>query len=300
MIEEALYKHLHSQTDKLSQFLATYDGKMAIFNQEAPADTSEKWGAGSQYGRIVFALDLSEDPERKYSGTLAVDVCCEDGKQFPEEMEPIVRSVIDGYFFSTEGLTIAAQWSASNYFTTPTEKVVGVTLTFGLLAFHQQSTIYPDPIALFNAWTRKELERALNAKIHIIGYDTMEEAWKPTKENPAIYWRLDTITSCNWIPDTYHCSWHTAVIYGHIFTGDKNQNATIARSIDNILTLKRRLIFDDYSPLMVDRNIRINLGSDEFRVGQITIDATFGILRTPKESELMNSISVTERRSNDG
>lgn len=288
MIEEALYKHLQSQTDILGPYLATHNGKMAIFNQEAPTDEDEGWANESQYGRIVFALDLSEDTQRGYSGTLAVDICCEKGQQVPEEMEPIVRALIDGYFFTTAGMTLAAQWSASNYFTEPTEKVIGVTLTFGLLAFPKQTTNDPDPIALFNSWTRNELEKVLGKKIRIIGYDEAEEAWKPSNNAPAIYWRLETIAPCGWIPDTYNCNWQTAVVYGHILAGDKAGNTAIARQIDNILTLKRRLIFEDKSPLMVDRNIRVNLGNDQHRVGQITIDATYGILRQYTQNPIHN------------
>lgn len=292
MIEAVLLKHLQSHKDELGQHLATYGEQLAIFNQEAPADTAKGWGKGSQYGRIVYAVDLSEDPQRKYSGILAVDVMCEKGKQFPEDIEPIIRTLIDGYFFSTKDITMAAQWSASNYFTEPTDKIIGVTLTFGLLAFTKQTTIAPDPIALFNKWTREELEKVLEKTIHIIGYDNLEEAWKPTNEQPAIYWRMESIAPCGWIPDTYNCTWQTAIIAGHIMALDKDVNAIIARTIDNILTHKKRLIFDDMAPLMVDRNIRINLSADQLRVGQITIDATFGILRTVKGSTYMNHISV--------
>lgn len=291
MIEAVLFNHLQKQNKSLEPYLAKYAGKMAIFNQEAPNDQDPNWGEGSQYGRIVYALDLSDDPQRKYSGTLAVDVCCEKGLQEPEMLEPIVRALIDGYFFSTKEITLAAQWSASNYFTEPTDEIIGVTLTFGLLAFTKQTTIEPDPIALFNKWTRNELQKALQKEVRIIGYDTMEEAWKPTNEAPAIYWRLATIGPCGWIPDTYNCSWHTAVIHGHIMAPDKDITAIVTRTIDNILTIKKRLIFEDMSPLMVDRNIRVNLENDQLRVGQITIDATFGILRTYAHNPI-NHISV--------
>ena len=324
MIETVLYEHLQKNTGKLAKYLAEYNGKMAVFNQVAPPDTDRGWNnpnpewdrenywydededeeeieeSKSQYGRIVFAVELSEDTERKYSGTLAVDVLCEDGVQLPEEMEPIVRKLIDGYFFSTEEITMAAQWSASNYFTDPTEKVVGVTLTFGLLAFPHQSTVRPDPIALINKWTNEEFHMMIPENIKVIGVDSIGEAWKPTNKEPAIYWRLSAINPCGWIPDTYNCSWHTAVVHGHILAEDKNVSAAIARKIDNILTIKKRLIFEDGGPLMVDRNIRINLATDQLRVGQITIDATYGILYIPEPKEHIENVDITERRSTDG
>ena len=295
MIESALLKHLWAQTDLLSPYLAVYQGKMAIFNQEAPADTDKGWETKSQYGRLVFALDLNEDTERKYSGTLAVDVICEKGKQLPEEMEPIVRSLIDGYFFSTEETTMAAQWNASNYFTDATDKIIGVTLTFGMLAFPKQLTIEPDPVRLLNIWAGTELKQVLGKELRVIGHDTMEDAWKPTNEAPAIYWRLVQIHPTAWIPDTLHCSWHTAVISGHILATDKDVCAHITRQISNILTLKRRLIFEDQSPLMVDRNLRVDIGQDQMRTGQITIDAVYGILNSYQYKPIQNlSVSGKE------
>ena len=293
MIEAALYNHLQKNL-KENPYLASYDGKKAIFNQEVPDDTKPGWGGESQYGRIVFVLDWSDDPERKYSGTLAVDVQCEKDLYEPEILEPIIRELIDGYFFSTTEITIAAQWSTSNYFTDPTEKIVGVTLTFGLLAFPKQTTIEPDPIALLNKWSSEQLKEVLGKNLRVIGYDELEDAWKPTKEEPAIYWRLSSIGPCVWIPDTYNCSWHTAVVNGHILAHDKDTNAIIARTIDNILTLKRRLIFEDQSPLMVDRNIRVNLVNDQMRVGQIALDATYGILRSYPYNPIKN-ISVNRK-----
>ena len=92
----------------------------------------------------------------------------------------------------------------------------------------------------------------------------------------------------------------TSVLYGHIINSDKSVNASITRMIENLLTMKRRLIFEDGAPLMVDRNIRVNLANDLFRVGQITIDATFGLLRIPMKQPSLSNIDIQERRSEDG
>ena len=101
MIEQALYQHLQEQ-EALRPFLAEYAGTMAIFSQEAPADSDPGWGQGPQYGRIVFAVDLQGDPERTMGGMLSVDILCKKGEQFPEEVEPILRPLIHGYFFCRE------------------------------------------------------------------------------------------------------------------------------------------------------------------------------------------------------
>lgn len=289
MIEKPLYSHLQSCQD-LQPFMAVHNGKMAVFNQEAPDDMDKGWEKGSQYGRLVFAVDMTDDPERKVSGVLQADVMCEADHQAPEEIEPIVRRLIDGYFFSTEEITIAAQWRSSNYFTTSTEKIIGVTLNFDLLAFPKQTTIEPDPIALINQWTNGAVAGAI-----VIGHDQIPEVWRPTAENIAVYWRLGSIQKCSWIPDTYNCSWQTATLYGHIMAQDENTAILIARWISNTLTIKKRLIFDDMAPLMIDRNIQINPTHDMLRTGQITVEGTYGILTPPPERNPLNHISVNGR-----
>ena len=289
MIETALYQHLMA-SESLRPFLATYANELAIFNQEAPSDIDGGWGRGSQYGRIVYNVDLTGDPERRISGVLLVDVLCEKGRQLPEEVEPVVRPLIDGYFFSVETVTMAAQWRASDYFATSNEKVVGVTLTFDLLAFPKQTTIEPDPIALINKWTSENIEGA-----KVIGYTELPASWKATDDNVAIYWKLSQIQKCNWIPDTYNCSWQTAVIDGFIMTESENLATSIARCISNMLTIKKRLIFDDKSPLMVDRSISVASTHDRLRIRAITIDATYGILTPLPPRNPLNHISVNGR-----
>lgn len=284
MIEEILYQHLQSHTEELQEHLATFGKNMAIFNQEAPKDTDKGWGEGSQYGRIIYAIDMNDDPERDISGILSVEYECEDGKQAPEYVEPIIKELIDGYFFASTGTTIAAQWSATNYFTQPQEKVIGVTLTFNLLAFPEQLTTDPDPIALLNTWTKQELVPTINKPLNVIGLDKVGSVWKPTDETPAIYWRLLSTNPCVWIPSTYNCSWFDAQIQCHILSPNKNVMLRIARDIQQILTIKKRLIFEDNSPLMVDRNIRM-LDGDPLKKGQLTLDGTYGVLtpRSPSE-----------------
>lgn len=294
MIEAQVREHLIKQ-EALSQYMATYAGAMAVFNQEAPADTDSKWGKGSQYGRIVFFIDMKDDPQRQISGTMGVDLYCEKGaKQVPEEIEPILRPLIDGYFFSNEEVTIAAQWKTTQYFTEPSKKVVGATLMFDLLAFPNQLTSDPDPIALINQWTSKDLPAVLGIpEVRVIGCDGLPSAWKPTNELPAIYWRLGNIRKCSWIPDTYNCSWETATLHGHVMAPEAATATKIARAIEHTLTIKKRLIFEDLAPLMIDRNIQVSPANDPLRTGQISLDGTYGILNIKPEGQKMNHISIT-------
>ena len=183
MIEKSLYEHLASQ-EILAACLASYQGRPAVFSQEAPADTDADWCDGIQYGRIVFAVDLQGDPERDVSATLSVDILCKKDEQLPEEIEPIVKGLIDGWFFIGAACTMAAQWKNSSYFTEPTNQVVGCTVAFDLLAFPKLSTGTPDVIERFNEWT------AQIEGLHVLNFDKLPAcAWKPKGDESAVYWR---------------------------------------------------------------------------------------------------------------
>jgi len=290
MIEAALRAHLIEQ-DSLRPYLATWNGSLAVFNQEAPPDTDPGWRF--QYGRIVFMVDMTGDPERKVGATLTVDVMCEKEVQDPNVLEPIVRELIDGYFFVQDGNTMSARWRKSNYFVEANDKIFGVTLSFDLLAFPKTETSSPDPVLALNTWSGRELARKLDKTVTVIGHnDEILGAWKPTAENPAIYWRISQITKCSWIPDTFNAIWQDATLMGHVFASDVNTELSICRVIDNMLQRAEYLILDDGSPIFVDRNIKVLTSSDPLRTGQISVVGSYGILREHPHADPIQHITT--------
>lgn len=274
MIEQALYEHLKAQED-LKPYLATYNGEMAVFNQEAPSDADNLWNKGPQYGRIVFAVDIQGDPERTMGGTLAVDIMCKEAEQAPEEIEPIVRSLIHGYFLSNGTFTVAAQWKNSTYFTQPTDHVIGCTLTFDLLGFPVLTTSDIDVIDRFNKWTSKI------AGIHVINCDPLpSSAWKPSDGESAVYWRIVTESPAGWIPDTFQTVWRIAHLKCHIFSADVAAASNVVREISTRLHIEKRIMKEGESPIMVNRRNNVDLAADPLRTGQLTVEATYGIIIT--------------------
>lgn len=272
MIEQALLTHLVGQ-EALAPYLTQYAGVPAIFNQEAPSDEDELWAQGPQYGRIVFAVDLQGDPERTMGGTLAVDIMCMENETPPEVIEPIIRSLIHGYFFSNGTFTVAAQWKNSSYFTQPTDDVLGCTVTFDLLGFPVMTTTDPDVIDRINEWC------AAFDGLHVINHDVLPgPAWRPTDGESAIYWRLVTDAPAGWIPDTFQTIWRTATIKGHIFSKDNATAAVVARNLIARLYAAKRLMRDGEAPIMVNRKNTADYGSDPLRTGQLTVEATYGIV----------------------
>lgn len=272
MIEQSLHEHLMAQAD-LAQYLATYAGCPAIFNQEAPADEDPLWGDGPQYGRIVFAVDLRGDPERTMGGVLAVDIMLAEDQTPPEEVEPVIRSAIHGYFFSSGTVTVAAQWRDSSPFTEPTNHVNGCTISFELLAFPVMTTCDPDVIARINDWCSNF------EGLHVINHDALPaNAWKPTADDSAIYWRLVSEAPAGWIPDSFQTIWRTATIRGHIFSRDNATAGIVARNIIQRLYADKRLRKPGEAPVMVNTKNQYDHGADPLRTGQISVEATYGVV----------------------
>lgn len=273
MIEQALREHLIQQ-EALEPYLTCYGDELAIFNQEAPADVDELWDDGPQYGRIVFAVDLQGDPERTMGGALAVDIMCLESEQPPEEVEPIIRSLIHGWFFSSGAFTVAAQWKNSSYFTQPKDHVVGCTITFDLLGFPVLSTDTPDVIGRLNEWTS-----GIFRGVHVINFDELPAAaWRPRGGESAVYWRLQNDAPAGWIPDTYQTIWRTATVKGHVFSEDKDTAATVARRLALRLHAAKRLRKEGETQIMVNRNNTVDVGADPLKTGQVTVEATYGII----------------------
>lgn len=275
MIEQALYQHLQEQ-ESLRPYLAEYAGKMAIFNQTAPSDKDEDWGEGPQYGRILFSVDLQGDPERTLGGKLTMDILCMEGEQFPEEIEPILRPLIHGYFFCRKKFVVSAQWLDTKPFTEPTNQLTGCTLFFDLLAF-PISDYAPHVITQFNEWS------STIEGLHVINRDPLPTvAWKPEKGQSAIYWRVAKEEQCRWIPTTFSTVWMSATVKGYIFSETPAAAAEMAHNLMMRLYSDKRLRKDGEllrageSPIMVNSKNTVDNGADPLRTGQLTVEATYG------------------------
>ena len=294
MIEQALRNHLIQQ-EELTACLTTYAEEAAVFSQEAPADTDGLWGPGSQYGRIVFAVDIQGDPARTLGGKLMVDILCKKGEQFPEDIEPIIRSLIHGYFFSNGTFTVAAQWENSSLFGEADEQVIGCTVSFKLLAFPVLTTTGLDVISRLNEWT------AQIDGIYVINHGELPApAWKPEPGKTAVYWRQQSAGPAKKIRDRYAAIWRTAIIKGHIFAEDIATASAVADDIVIRLYTARRLLKPPESPIMVDDRNTQDSGADPLRVGQLTVEATYCIPRYQQTTETINHIEKSERSPQNG
>lgn len=292
MIEQSLLEHLRAQ-EVLTDHLTHYAGVPAVFSQEAPADKDGGWESGPQYGRIVFAVDLQGDPERTMGGLLAVDIMCQkDAAPYPEDIEPIIRSLIHGYFFSSGKFAVSAQFRNSAYFTEPKDKVVGCTVTFDLLAFPMVTTSSVDVIARLNEWSAKL------PNVHVINYEPLPAAaWKPSDGESAVYWRRVSVAPAGWIPDTFQTSWRTATVKGHIFSETLAEASDLAEEFTIRLHAAKRLLKAGEAPIMVNRRNTADIGADPLRTGQVTVEATYGVIVHYENGETIQNINLPENQA---
>ena len=291
MIEESLGNHLCAQRD-LTGFLATYDGEPAIFSQEAPPSDDSRWAAGPQYGRIVYTVDLQGDPERIIGGQLVVDLLCKKDEQYPEDIEPIIRPLIHGWFFSSGTFVVAAQWKSSDYFTQPKDQVAGCTLSFALLAFPVLTTSGLDVIARLNEWT-SQIEG-----LSVINHDELPApAWKPGHGESAIYWRRLRVGPSAKIRDRYGMIARTATIKGHIFAEDIAAASAVADDLVIRLYTAKSILHPSEPQIMVDERITQDDGADPLRTGQLTVNATYCIMRYARTEQTIQNIEKSRKES---
>lgn len=295
-MESIIYTYL-CEKFKEKDMLAQYNDVPAVFNTKVPDDVDDNWNNGSQYPRCVFELKMQADPERKISGRLYVDVMCENETESvqPEELESIVKSAVDGCFFSNKELTISAQWDSSDTFSEKDNKLSGITLVFDIMAYPVQYTESPDPILSTNLWLKTIYQKA-----YVIGEDGLPATWKPTDTAPALYCRLVNLGEGR-MPSTAAVTWIGANIRINVMAPSEHIRSRITRQIVQLLTNATRIMLDDGSPMLLD-HITANMGADPLREGQITIKSTYGVLNdfsgTPLKHAYVSGINAEREVSN--
>lgn len=132
-----------------------------------------------------------------------------------------------------------------------------------------------DPVALVNSETKKLLPES-----KIIAVDSLDDAWAPTDENPAVYWRLSDVRSDPVMSkyDNWAVSWLQATLQGHAFAPTQTCRNGLVKTLGEALCQGQRIIFPDGSPFCIS-SMRIDIGADPLKSGQITITGSYGVLQ---------------------
>ena len=297
MIESRLKDYLR-QDETLSQLLAQYNGKPAVFQQIVPSENAPAW-SGEQFSRICYDIVSQSSPDRKTAGTLLLDITCSEDSTPYEPIEAAIRRLVDGCFFdSDDGTIVAASWQRSDGFTTKgngyqandDNTVHGIMLTFDLMAFPTQEVTGMDPCGCISDWTRKTFSSA-----RLITSGALPEgAWKPTDEEPAMYWHLiSTQQDPSMLKyDTWSVTWMQAVLQCHVFSETPQVRNDIIKQMAEKAYPETKIPFPDGSPFLVQR-FQANSTYDALKTGQVTLTASYGILRVPEGTPISN-ISINQ------
>ena len=148
-----------------------------------------------------------------------------------------------------------------------------------------------DVIARFNEWTSK-IEG-----LYVINQDKLPTAaWKPGQGESAVYWRRLRDGPSPKIRDRYAMIGRMATIKGHIFAEDIATASAVANDLTVRLYTDKRLLKPPESPIMVDDRITQDDGADPLRTGQLTVEATYCIMRYAKTDQVIRDIKKTERK----
>ena len=282
MIDVVLGEYLSKQK-QLTSLLTTYGGESAIFQQICPSDTDELWDA-QQFPRILYDIDKSGDDERKISGKLYIDIVCSENSNPPEDIEKVLREIIDGYFFVVEGMTYAAKWERSDNFKVErNNKVFGLTMSFSLLAFPKQNITDPDTVALMNSWSTSFIPAAT-----IINVSATADVFKPTDEAPAIYWSLRNITDSP-IEGNFFMTWFQSNLSMHVMAPSESVRTSIITQTMHELAEKTRVLWPDKKQYMIHR-LELNTAADPIRNGQLTVQGSYCVTKKKSSSSKLTKI----------
>lgn len=283
MIEEPLYNYLCA-SERLTSLLTTFQGIPAIFQQIAPKDTDGDWG-GMQFARIVYDIDKTGDDERKISGTLFMDVMCSDQSTPPEDIEKVLKELVDGHFFVVDGMTYAVRWESTDSFKSEeNNKVYGCTLSFSLLAFPVQLSSDPDTVALMNNWTAQMFPEAI-----IINETNTEQVFMPTDEKPAIYWSIQGFSKSP-IEMGWACTWLQSNLSMHVIAPSESTRTSIIKTAISELKEKTRVLFPDKKQFIIHQ-LMVNFAVNPYRTGQLTVQGSFPNLRKSTKAEPLRNIN---------
>lgn len=282
MIEEPLYQYL-CESEQLTSLLTRFQGIPAIFQQIAPKDTDKEWD-GKQFARVVYDIDKTGDDERKISGTLYIDVMSSDTSTPPEDIEKVLKELVDGHFFVVDGMTYAARWETTDSFNAESNnKVYGCTLSFSLVAFPVQLSSDPDTVALMNSWTAAMFPEAI-----IINVTDTEQVFMPTDKKPAIYWSHQGLSESP-IKMGYACTWLQSNLSMHVMAPSESTRAAIIKTATAELSEKTRVLFPDKKQFMIHR-LMVNLTANPIRAGQLTVQGSFPLLRKSAPTKPLNGL----------
>lgn len=282
-IEDLICKRL-SESAAISELLAVYDGKPAVFIHRIPDDSDENW-QGEPYPRILIDLSMNEGTERQFEEGVKIHIiCAKNNTVNPEDLKDSICKSMDYCFFTKSESSICTKWNRTEF--SESQETKTCTHIFDLMVFYKPIIQNPDPLSTLNEWLKNSYP---NAKV--IGVDSMDEIWQADIDTPAIYGRLENI-----VPgkngDTWEVTWMNAGIRLHILA-DKTLKPLLIRDISEKLLVKKKLTMSDGGPMFILK-VNYNDTMNPLKNRQFFVECQYGVLKEKEDSQPIRTIDIQE------
>lgn len=263
------------ESTALSELLATYANKPAVFYQSAAPADDPNWG-DVQYPRIDYIVDMQENPARNTSGILLMNIWCDSEHGCgPEAVESVVRGLFHCVFAQADDYPYCFGWNRSDVFDGKTDDdrtihTFGITVVFDIIAYPEQLTTYPDPIHAMNEWTHSVLPDS-----KVIGRDSFTGWFEPTRTAPAVYWRL---AAQDFKEKHFTHTWLEVQIEGYVYAKNSGDRLHNLGKLNQAAALLGHVPMEDTSPLFM-REFDCRPHMNYLTSGQIKVTANFGIMQ---------------------
>ena len=295
MTLEELIREWFIRNEEIAGRLARYAGQPAIFLQSAPADTQKGWDQKSQYPRIVNAVLLRADSERKRQGVLTVDFYCDISSFVPEEIEPVIRiSLKDILMQPDDGPPYCFAWQRTDPFELESravdergdKRIGGYRLQFDILEFPNQFMTFPDPIESLSL----ELKESF-PDMFVMGVDQIEQYRVATEDNPILYCRMESYQIDH---VSMALTWINCKIALHIIAPSADARSKWVRVLSNLLMLSGEAVMTDMTPLRYT-GVQALHNADYLLTGQILLQAQYTLPRMEQSSDpVMGIVRIKE------
>lgn len=281
-----IYKRL-LESEKIKALCATYAGKPAIFNTEAPDDKQEGWGGKVQYPRVTFSCDMQANEERSSVGTLNIVAYTESTSLVILEIEAAIKECFrDILIYPEDGGPYSFAWARTDPFLLE-GNIIGQEVSIDLMEYSPQETTDPDPIVALNQYIKELYPESI-----IIGMDRLKE-FTDTAETPVFYSRLCTLNKVAG-HNMNTVAWMDCRMAVHLLCPDKSTNIKMIAAVAQRISADERIILLDGSPMNVSE-VQLDRQADYLKTGQLYITGRYGILKyKPKQHAIMKNIIMSK------
>lgn len=288
-LEELIHKRM-SDCEPLTGLLAKYAGKPAIFFQSVPDDRQHGWKEKTQYPRIVYAIDMQANQERKSAGTMEVSLLCDEAGTMPEDIEPFVRECLKDLIINPSTASpYCFTWSRTDGFDMPIResgantRVIGVEIRFDILEYPTQETTDPDPVLALNRYIMGKLPEAF-----VLGMNHVEDFKMADGKSPVFYCRLESVEKGK---ETNTVVWMDGKIAVHVLCPDTDVRLKLIMSLANYLSVSGEVVMMDKSPMRIQR-LQVNNRADYLKEGQLFVTVHYGLLRYKNKPHMITEVGI--------